>query len=66
MQNVFLRQGTHRVNCITPNKVDGLEALVDGFCGRGPGTDRISKVSTLIEVKVLIHEHKNLEAYLTH
>ena len=63
---MFLRQGTHRVNCITHNNVDGLEALVDGFCGREPGTDRISKVSALIELKVLIHEHQNLQAYLTH
>jgi len=60
------RQGIHRVNCITPNKVDGLEALVGGLCGRGPGTVHMSKVSALVEVKVLIHEQKNLQAYLIH
>jgi hypothetical protein len=50
------------VNCIIPNTVDGLEALVGGLCGRGPGTVCISKVSALVEVKVLIHEQKNLRA----
>ena len=48
------RQGIHRVNCIKSNKVDGLEAFVGGLCGRGPGTVHISKVSALVEVKVLI------------
>ena len=46
------RQGIHRVNCITFNKVDGLEALVGGLCGRGPGTVHISKFSDLVEVKI--------------
>lgn len=54
------------MNCITPNKVDGLEALVGGLCGRVPGTVHISQVSALVEVKVLIHEQKNLWAHLTH
>lgn len=36
--------GIHRVNCITPSKIDGLEALVGGLCGRGPGTVHMSKV----------------------
>jgi hypothetical protein len=59
-------QGIHRVNCITRNKVDGLEALVGGLHGRGPGTVHISKVLALVEVKILIHEQKNLQAWLAH
>jgi hypothetical protein len=58
------RQEIHRVNCITFNKVDGLEALVGGLCGRGPGTVHMSKVSASVEMKVLIQEQKNLQAYL--
>jgi hypothetical protein len=51
--------------CVTCNKVDGLEALVVGFCGRWPGTVHICKVSALVEVKVLVHEQKNLQVHLT-
>jgi hypothetical protein len=52
------KQGILRVNCITPNKVDGLEALVGGLCGSGPGTVHVSKVSALVEVKVLIQSKR--------
>jgi hypothetical protein len=51
--------------CVACNGVDGLEALVVGFYGRWPGTVHICEVLALVEIKVLIHEQKNLQSHLT-